>query len=85
MKQRKTVVDRVCNNKKNRKRYEELNAKIDKTEEEQCICKYVTSLIENTKKLEHEKNRINRSLLTGSCNIYERKLEILLDELGWDK
>ena len=83
----KLVYDRVCNNEKNWLKYQELNMKLEdeKTEEEKLICKYVSHIRLNRMELETNVEESRIQLLISDCNIITRKLEELLDKIGWEK
>lgn len=88
MQEWKSVFDRVCNNEKNRGRYEELNMKLEKekTEEEKLICKYVSRIKFNRQELKNNNiEEPRRQLLISECNTITRKLQQLLDKMGWEK
>lgn len=87
MKEWKEVLDRVCNNEKNWEKYQELNMKLDKekTKEEQMICKYVTHIRLNLKEFETDIDAPRKQLLISDCNIKARKLQELLEKMGWEK
>lgn len=87
MQEWKSVLDRVCNNKKNWEKYQELNMKLDeeKTKEEKLLCKYVSFIRLNSMELETDVEESRRQLLISDCNIKTRKLEELLDKMGWEK
>lgn len=87
MQEWKLVVDRVCNNEKNWEKYQELNMKLEeeKTKEEKLICKYVTHIRLNMIELETDIEEPRKQLLISDCNIKTRKLEELLNKMGWEK
>lgn len=87
MKEWKSVFNRVCNNEKNWEKYQKLNMKLEneKTEEEKLICKYVSQIRLNRIELETNIDESRRQLLISNCNIITRKLEELLDKMGWEK
>ena len=76
----KLVYDRVCNNEKNWLKYQELNMKLEdeKTEESKDIRL-------NRMELETNVEESRKQLLISDCNIITRKLEELLDKIGWEK
>ena len=56
-----------------------------KTEEEKLICKYVSHIRLNRMELETNVEESRKQLLISDCNIITRKLEELLDKIGWEK
>ena len=87
MQEWKSVFSRVGNNEKNWEKYQELNMKLEneKTEEEKLICKYVSHIRLNRMELETNIEKSRKQLLISDCNIITRKLEELLDKMGWEK
>ena len=87
MQEWKSVFSRVCNTEKNWEKYQDLNMKLEneKTEEEKLICKYVSHIRLNRMELETNIEKSRKQLLISDCNIITRKLEELLDKMGWEK
>ena len=87
MQEWKSVFSRVGNNEKNWEKYQELNMKLEneKTEEEKLICKYVSHIRLNRMELETNIEKSRKQLLISDCSIITRKLEELLDKMGWEK
>ena len=87
MQEWKSVFSRVSKKEKNWEKYQELNMKLEneKTEEEKLICKYVSHIRLNRMELETNIEKSRKQLLISDCNIITRKLEELLDKMGWEK